>query len=230
MNALSGDVVAASVSPARAALAKARLRREEIDGEFRAAVERQQRVEQLVAAPGPVAAEIKRLDGEHAELIAEWAARGDGSPAPKLPHTKEIAALQARLKEAEVIAGAARAAMPKLAGDVAACQDDAARCVESMGRHASDALLEEAHVLAAVLVATELRAAAIRLSLVGLQRHFELAGMRGDRDAGPRENAARRLIPLPPGLPSPEEIQAVVANWGAFAGRLIVDENARLED
>jgi hypothetical protein len=230
MNALSNDIVAPPVSPAREALAKARARRGEIDAEFRAAVERQQRVEQLVAAPAPIAAEIRRLEAEHGEMIAEWAARGDGSPAPRLPHTKEIAALQAKLREAETVASAARGAIPKLADDVAACQDDAARCVESMGRHASDALLEEAHVLAAELVATELRAAAIRLSLVGLQRHFELAGMRGDRDAGPRATAAGRLIPLPPGLPSPEEMQAVVANWGAFAGRLIVDENARLED
>jgi len=168
-------------------------------------------------------------------LIEQWAVQqavqqaGDSAAPPDLPHVGEIERLQAELRQADTLAAGAKAALPRLAEEIAGCQADAARSLESMHQAAAGVLLEEAELLAAELSKHEAAAARLMAKLVALARHFQLESHRGRQGAAPCAAAIDKMIPPRPSLDS-SAVEGGISAWKSFTNRLFGDENATFEE
>jgi hypothetical protein len=214
-----------ALSPARQRLVEAYSRREAASAQFADATKQYSRVENLLVDPKPIEQKIADLEAENAAFIENWALSASGA-APKLPHTMEIEKLKAELRQAEIVAKGAKAALARMYEDLQAAQAESVRAVEGIKSAADQVLLEVADEFAKMLRPIEERAALLRVALKSLQQHFLFEGARG-RPVGNLSNAIAGMIPRSH-EPVPQ-IDKIMGKWTSLASRLFTDPQSQME-
>ncbi len=216
----------ASLSSSRQRLVQAYERREVANAQFAEATKQHRRVENLLVDPKPIEQKIADLEAENAAFIENWALSSSGV-APKLPHTTEIETLKAELRQAEIVAKGAKAALARMNEELSACQQDSTRAIEGIKSAADMVLVEIASEYADMLGPLEERGVVLRAALKALQMHLQFEGARG-RPIGNLANTVGSMIPRSPD-PALTSIEKLVGRWAACASRLFTDAQSTME-
>jgi hypothetical protein len=217
-----------ALSPARAAVARARGWRKDTDAALSEAVKAQKAAKQLVGARDKIKAQIVEVEHKAAGAVEPWATIG-GVGQPTLPHTEELEELRRQLAEAERTADAARLAMPALNLKIRKAETSSSDAIAAIRLAVVSVLADDAQSIIADIRRLDQESARFRALLEAAIRHLDRT-MAQHRllDAGIAAQRLRLSVPAHHG-PTEASIAAAVPKWNEFSERLFTDEHAKLE-